>query len=192
MAKEIINVGIGNNSGDGEPLRSAGIKINNNTSNLFSISGWGYYKDDETSSLTINTTDSLFQINGLHASTETSYLPLDIRGVSELWSSDKINAISIGDGYDVRLDFNISAKTGSPTYIDLSFDIGGGATPSTVIINRTISLIKTPPYNISIAFPLFSLSTFVTNGGQFFIKTDSGTVTIDSRAILIKRDFKNI
>lgn len=199
MAQNIINVGTGNNTGDGEPLRSAMIKSNNNftelyneVSNIENIAGWGYYQDDATSDLTVTTSDTLFTVNGLGSNSNSSYLPLDIRGVSELWSSNKMNAITLGDGYDVRVDFSITSKTGSPTYLDLIFDIGGGATPTINVVERTISLVKIPPYKISVAFPLFSLSTFIANGGQIFLKTDTGAVTIGARAVLIKRDFKDI
>jgi hypothetical protein len=192
MAQEIISLGTGDNTGNGDPLRTSLTKIQNNFSELYNGNGWGYYKDDEASDLTVNTTASLIEINGLDSNSNSNYLPLGIRGVSELWSSDKINAISVGDGYDVRLDLAITAKTGSPTYIDLQFDIGGGASPTIVIVSKTISLVKTPPYNVSATFPLFSLTTFVANGGQMFVKTDTGTVTIGSRAILIKRDSVNL
>lgn len=192
MAQEIINLGTEDNSGNGDPLRTAFSKVQNNTTSLFNIGGWGYYQDSAITNLTVTTTASLFTIDGTGTISNSDYLPLDIRGISELWSSNKVNAISLGDGYDVRLDFTITNKTGSPTYIDLDFDIGGGATPSIVIVNKTINVFKTPPYNLSVIFPLFSLANFITNGGQIFIKTDSGTLTIGARAILIKRDYKSI
>ena len=56
-----------------------------------------------------------------------------------------------------------------------------------IVDERTIETAKSPPYNVSIGFPFFALSTFNTNGGQLFLATDTGTVTIEKRQISIHR-----
>ena len=192
MAIQDINLGTGANTGSGDPILTAFTKVKANEEALFNVGGWGYYQDDASSNITVSTSDTLLTINGLGTNTSNSYLPLEIRGISDLWSSNKMNAISIGDSYDLRLDFTVASKTCTPTYLDMAFDIGGGVSPTIPIVQRTISLNKTPPYSISIGFPLFSLSTFVSNGGQIFMKTDTGSLDISARAIFIKRDYKNI
>ena len=151
--------------------------------------GWGFYKDN-ASAQTFNTTAAKLSIDGAGATTEESYLPRDIRGSASLWNttSDKITPIAVGDQYDIRLDLPITAKTGSPTLLTLQLDIGGGATPTTVIVTRDISVSKTPPFTLSVGFPIFCLTTFITNGGQIFLKTDTGTVDITAPAILIARN----
>lgn len=193
MAQQILGVGTGNNTGDGDPLRTGMIKVNDNTSEIYNVCGWGVYQDAETTpaTQTINTTPAKIQIDGGGSSSNSSYLPREIRGSGELWDvvNDKITPINVGDAYDVRLDLTINSKTGSPTYIQFDLDIGGGAAPTVIIVERILGVAKTPPYSLSIGFPIFSLSTFIANGGQLFISVDSGTLTIGKRQIFIKRDF---
>jgi hypothetical protein len=197
MGKQTIGLGTTANDGTGTTLRDGGDLINDNFTELYSVGGWGNYTDGETTPATIsvNTTPTQLLIDGLGGSSESGYLPYEIRGISELWdtTNDKITPIGIGDSYDVRLDLEITAKTGSPTIIDLVLDIGAtpdgtGGTGSILIVNRIISTGKTAPYKVSVGFPIFSLSTFVTNGGSFWLSTDTGTVTMGSRNIFIKRD----
>ena len=195
MAKQTIKVGALPNDGTGDSLRNAFIKVNANTDELYSIHGWAYYQDSLTiPSLTITTTESKLTINGGGANSDSSYLPLEISGVSELWDTtgNFITPISIGDSYTVRLDLEILSKTGSPTILDLTLDIGGGASSTINIVERVIGLSKTPPYKLSIGFPIFTLTTFNTNGGQFFLSTDTGTVDIGDRAISIYRISKGL
>lgn len=191
MGQEIINVGTTSNDGTGDPLRTANIKINNNFSELYGVAythGWGYYEDGETSPATqsITTTPTYIQIDGLGSNSNTDYLPV---GVSALWdtTNDKITPENIGDAYTLRFDFEITAKTGSPTLIDLSLDIGGTGSITIPIVERIIGLTKTPPYKISVGFPVFCLTTFNTNGGRLFLATDTGTITIGGRGISIFR-----
>ena len=153
--------------------------------------GWGYYIEDQSvvSTQLITTTASKLIIDGAGATSNSEYLPLAIRGISELWDTvnNKIIPINIGDDYALRIDLKVTAKTGAPTELKLDLDIGGGASPSIVIVERFIATAKAPPYSISVGFPIFSLDTFIANGGQIFLSTDTGTVTIQERAISIHR-----
>ena len=203
MAQQTLNVGTTANDGTGDALRDAMIKANENFTELYTgvappqlvelvnTLGWGFYVDGETApaTQTITTTASKLQIDGLGTSSNSSYLPLAIRGSGQLWDTvnNKILPINIGDGYTIRIDLEISAKTATPTELVLDLDISGGATPTTVIVERIIGTGKTPPYVVSVGFPIFTLTTFKTNGGQLFLSTDSGTVTIASRQISIHR-----
>ena len=202
MAKQVIDIGSTANDGTGDTLRDAMTKANSNFTELYATdpsivqklydtAGFGFYVQDQTTPSTqvVTTTPSLLEIDGLGATSTSDYLPYEIRGISELWDSsvNKIKPINIGDGYTIRLDLEITAKSGAPTELELELDINGGATPTVVIVQRTISVGKTPPYVVSIGFPLFSLSTFVTNGGRFFLSTDTGTVTLTKRNISIHR-----
>jgi len=155
----------------------------------FTPTGWGHYKDDAAAQ-TFNTTAAKLSIDGAGSSSESGYLPLDIRGSAELWdtTNDKITPVAVGDQYDLRIDLPVTGKTGSPTLLTLELDISGAASPTTVIVSRDISTSKTPPYTISVGFPIFTLSSFVTNGGQLFFKTDTGTVDITAPAILVARN----
>jgi hypothetical protein len=155
------------------------------------ILGFGSYIDSETfpATQTITTSESKLLIDGAATSSNSLYLPLQIRGISELWdvTNNKINAINIGDGYTLRLDLEIQSKTGAPKGLDVILDIGGGATPTIIEVERIVGLEKSAPYKVSIAFPYFTLASFKTNGGQIFLKTDSGSVTISKRKISIHR-----
>ena len=195
MAREVIDVGVAANDGSGEPLRNAMIKVNNMFEELYSdlgTTGWGYYKDSETTTptQTINTTPSILQIDGLGANSDSSQLPLEIFGISELWAGNKVTAIGNGDGYDIRLDLQVTSKTSNPNVIDFVLDIGGGAGITIPVVEIESSIEKAPPFSVTVVFPIFTLGTFITNGGQFFLSTDTGSVTVTSRAVLIKRDHK--
>lgn len=155
-------------------------------------SGWGFYSDGESSPATqsLSSTFQKLQIDGNGGTTEESYLPASIRGISSLWdtTNDKITPITVGDSYTLRIDIEITAKGGGAGLLLIQLDIGGGATPSIVIVDRFASLGKTPPFTVSVSFNMFTLNTFVTNGGQIFVATDTGTATIASRSILIERN----
>ena len=153
-------------------------------------SGWGFYVDSETApaTQTFNATASKLQIDGAGGG-NTSYLPREIRGVSDLWdtTNDKILPVNLGDAYSIRIDMTVTGETQNPNNIILQLDIGGGATPSIVIVDSYISTGKGTPYTLSVAFPIFCLSNFIINGGQLFISTDAGAITVSSRAISIHR-----
>ena len=192
MAKQTINIGTVPNDGTGTPLRDGGDLINDNFTELYNMAGWGFYVEDQLTPSTqvITTTSSLLQIDGGGLTSNTAYLPREIRGTgTQLWDTvnSKILPIGIGDGYTVRIDLQITAKSGSPTELTLDLDISGLASPTTVIVERIIGTSKTPPYTVSVGFPLFSLSTFKANGGQIFLRTDAGSVTLTSRQISIHR-----
>lgn len=149
--------------------------------------GWGYYKDNG-SAQSFNTTPALLSIDGAGSTTETSYLPFPIRGSGNLWntSTDKITPIQAGDAYDIRLDLPVTSETTNPTELTIELDIAGSTYGSAIsIVERYAATGRSVPYNISIAFPIFCLSTFVTNGGQFWVYTDTGSLQITNPAIYI-------
>lgn len=154
--------------------------------------GWGIYADGETSPATqvFTTTPGILEIDGFGANTNVDYVPLPIRNTSnQMWDTlaNRIAPIAIGDSYEIRVDLEILAKTGSPTFLDMNLDIGGGATITIPIVERIVSVPKTPPYNVSFGFPIFSLDTFFANGGQLFFASDTGTVEVGKRSILLTR-----
>lgn len=150
--------------------------------------GWGYYKDN-ASAQTFTTSDAKLTINGGDAATEESYLPLVIRGSDSLWdtSTSDITPIAVGDQYVVRLSLPVTAKASSPTKAIVSLDIGAGGTPSNIIVQQELVTTGTPPYTLTASFPVFITSTFLANGGQFFLATDTGSVDITAPAILVAR-----
>jgi hypothetical protein len=154
-------------------------------------SGFGYYVDSlATPTITIGTSYTQITIDALGANI-LSHLPLEIRGVSQLWTGSKITPISVGDDYDGRFDFTVTAKTGSPTSIELIIDISGGTAGSNVAFTGWIQAFPTAPYNQSMPLDYFSLSTFLANGGKLYAKTDTGTLTIGRRNIKVSRKSKS-
>jgi hypothetical protein len=153
-----------------------------------SVTGWGYYKHNGTGQV-FNTTPSKLVVDGLEGTSEDSYLPYVIRGVDTLWdsSTNKLKPINIGDSYLVRIDLPVTSETGSPTEATLSLDIGGSASPTTVINTHYHPTGKSTPYTMTFSLDIFTLGTFLTNGGQVFINTDSGSITVDKPAIKVTR-----
>lgn len=192
MNRQNINIGSIANDGTGDSIRQGGDKINDNFIELYNAQGWGYYEDDETSTQSITSTASKLSINGLGSNNNEDYLPGDILGSGSLWdtTNNKITPIGLGDGYNLRIDFGITAKTGSPNYIEVILDVGGSATITNVEVESIISCTATTPFQTSISFPFFSLANFNANGGQIFLRTDTGTATLTKRAISIYRNYK--
>lgn len=151
--------------------------------------GWGYYKDDGVDQV-VGTSEVKLSIDSLATVTEESWLPRAIRGTGSLWNSttNKLEPILAGDTYDIRLDIPITAKSGTPTELDVQLDIGGAASSTIVIFDRFLTTSKTPPYTFSIGFPVFCGTTFKANGGQIFVKADTGTLTISKPGITIVRN----
>ena len=153
--------------------------------------GFGYYVDSlATPTIDIGTTYTQITIDALGANI-LSHLPLEIRGVSQLWAGSKITPISVGDDYDGRFDLTVTAKTGSPTAIELIIDISGSTAGSNVAFTGWLQAIGTPPYNQSMPLDFFALTTFLTNGGKVYAKTDTGTLTIGRRNIKVSRKSKS-
>lgn len=151
-------------------------------------SGWGYYQHNGIAQ-TFNTTDAKLLINGLGILTNSTHLPREIRGTSQLWSTvdNKITPIRVGDAYTVRLDLPITARSAA-TELTVSLDIGGGATPTTVILPKFVGVGKTAPFTVSVDIPLVVLtSTTQLNGIQFFLKVDSGSIDVTNPSITIIR-----
>lgn len=152
--------------------------------------GWGYYVDSLTTpTITIGTSYTQITIDAL-GSNITDYLPLEIRGTSQLWSDNKITPIAVGDDYDGRFDITVTSKTGTPTLIELIIDISGSTPGTNVAFTGYIQAGGTIPYKQSIDLDYFSLSTFLANGGRLYAKTDSGSITIGRRNIKITRKSK--
>lgn len=154
----------------------------------FPPQGWGYYVDNAGISQVINTTPTVLTINALGAETEEDYLPREIRGVGSLWDNgtNLLTPVALGDAYEVRLDFTITGTTGSPTYILLEVDIGSGS--PVIIMSREMAFKRTAtPFEVSVSFGLFAKDTFLANGAALKLSSDTGTVTLGERSVLITR-----
>lgn len=154
----------------------------------YSPQGFARYKGTGAAQV-IGTTPIKLINNGLDVTTETDYLPLSIRGTGQLWntSTNKITPIAVGDAYVMRLNLPFTAKTGTPTILNISVDIGGGATITNEIISLEHGLIKAVPYSLSKTVNFDVGTTFLANGGQLFLSVDTGTITFQYPTIQITR-----
>ena len=146
--------------------------------------GWIYYKDGAAAQ-TFNTTAAKLSIDGATSILDT-YAPT---GVTVLWDTtgDVMTPAALGDSYIIRLDLPVTAKSGTPNKITVQYDIGGGATPSTIVVSEELAVDGAAPYSVSVSTAVFCLETFVANGMQIFLEVDTGTIDITAPAIFITR-----
>lgn len=147
--------------------------------------GWVEFRD------TVNTqsnrqaltaeTDAKITINA--GFTITSQAPANGLG---LWDNvdNKIRPIKIGDSYKVRLDFK-AAISSNDGWFEFSVNIGGA-------IGTAFGELKVFPkgqnvvHNFSIDFPIYTLATFVANGGELIINPSHSMTIFDKRIIIFK------
>lgn len=166
-------------------------EIKTSVNALHDVTGWEFHQDSSGAQV-VSVTPAVFTVDSLGAATNISYAPLEIRGTGvKMFESDVIAPINIGDTYDLRVGLSLASKTGAPAYLLFQLDIGGGASPSNVIAERTISTTKLP-FVTNISFPIFTLATFIANGGKIFVSCDAGTITLDAKDIMLVRTSANL
>ena len=111
-------------------------------------------------------------------------------GVTSWWDSvnNKLTPSLDGDSYIVNLRF--TAISSSPTGLaDVDLDVGGTLG---VVDGSTISLCKGlgNSQRISLKFDLFAGSTFLTNGGTFYIQSFDGDISVYNVSIKVTRVHK--
>lgn len=154
--------------------------------------GWAYYKDatyTTGSRLTLpNEVRTQLTIDGLEGTTNKTYLP---DGVADFWdtTNDKILAERLGDSFDVRIAFNVDSPANTES-IKIELDIGSGSEIN--IVTQTVQFAEAGEQFATISFPIFTLSTFLANGGKIYLTsnhTGGTTFEIWGASIFIKRDF---
>lgn len=175
---------------DGSSAVSLGELLDNDTLNY---QGWEMVEDGlvTTPSIVVDTSNTKLTIDDEDETNNTNsdYLPRIIRGTGNLWnrSTHRINPIAEGDTYDLRVNLTIAATSGTPEVLTCMLDIGSTTSPTIVVAEDSRSINKTAPFTMTFDFPVFCLNTFFTNGGQIFLKTKAGSVTIEDRSILLVR-----
>lgn len=175
---------------DGSDLAKTSSIVNNDAINY---QGWEMVEDGliTTPSISVDTSWTKITIDDESVSNNTNedHLPLSIRGTSNLWdkTNGKITPIHSGDSYVVRVNVKIASVTGTPEVLTAAMDIGGLGTPGIVVSEDAHGINKTAPYSTIFNFPIFCLDTFLANGGQIFMKTKAGSVSVEDRSILIIR-----
>jgi len=159
------------------------------------IQGWEQLTDTNTTvttpTQTIPTGTRALWINDGGSST-ISKLPSDVGVAGHLWDTvaNKIVPIAAFDTYSVRVSFKAEDYAGTTPELRFELDIGGGLG---VIVSHTIPLLKGGAEQpVTISFPVFTGSTFVTNGGSIYLTfTGTGSCKIFDSSILIVRESKN-
>jgi hypothetical protein len=156
--------------------------------------GWVYLKDSNyTSSSMLSVNNTIVQLTNdeLGSGTVTTYAPKNAAGSSHsLWSSNRINAATVGDVYTLRADFKAVTTTPS-AYFDLRID-DGTATPN-YIIQHLFPMTKGTGtvHEFSVSFPIFADATFVANGAKIMIDSSisNANLSVYDIAFFIKRDY---
>ena len=157
------------------------------------VQGWEQYEDTDqtvgTPSQTIATgVRTLWTNDGGTLALQKS--PSD--AIAPLWNTatNKINPISVFDTYSVRIGFKAQDYSGTTPDLKVELDIGGGIG---VIASRTTSLLKGgSEQSMLFALPVFTGSTFLSNGGEIYLTfTGVGSCKIFNSSIMIVRESKN-
>lgn len=157
-------------------------EIKASVNNLYDVNGWVEYGDTANTmanpqvlSPSINT---LITIDGLANILEQQ--PLN----NSLWQNNRITPIKRGDAYVIRLDFTASIQN-SDGYFDLRINIGG--TIGDLFQDR----LQFPKGNnvahrFSKTILIYTLDTFISNGGQIFVQSTHTANIWDKRIIISK------
>lgn len=167
---------------------------NNNivASDRLNPTGWAFYNDGDTVVQTAPSGEGnaiQFSVDGLGVNTNSNFAPRVIRGTSEMWNTttDEFIPITLGDSFNARIAFTLTGKGANPNLLTVVFDIGSGAGITIPIYKASISTPNTFPQTITLNAPVFALDTFLANNGRVFMYTDSGTLDMEERQILIQR-----
>ena len=149
--------------------------------------GWGRY-DDSAGTQVFGTSYSKFTIDGLGADSNSSYLPLEIRGSAELWDpvDDVITPIALGDSYLIRFHFDVTGVTGTPTLFFPVLDDSGGGSPTSIVTSSLLPLAGSSFYSVH-ELVAINNGDPLANGLGFWMGVDTGTITVDNKRVVITR-----
>lgn len=155
--------------------------------------GWAQYEDNRItngapSQTLSNGVRTLWLNNGSQLTIDKK--PSD--ATLPLWNTttNKHQPIAAFDIYHLRMSFIAEGYAGSTPYMDVELDIGGSIG---TIFSRGIALRKGgAAQSISLAFPVFSGTTYLANGGEVYLTYNgTGTCNVYKSSILIVRESKN-
>ena len=158
-------------------------EIKSSVNSLYDVHGWVEYKDltntsDNKQTLTA-LTETALTIDG--ASTIKTYKPKDM-GDSELWASNKITPLRLGDSYQLRVDFTAEISNANG-YFDFGIYIDGAigyALQDTFIFPKGAGTA----HKFSLNFLIYCLDTFIANGGELRVNPSHTMLAWDKRIIV--------
>jgi hypothetical protein len=190
MAQQIIGIGVTPNDGTGDALRVGFDKTNENFAELYSDKGFAVYTDTEyteASPFVIN--EGVTSIIPNDAGTVlNTYLPI---GVVNLYDSDttKITPQNIGDYYITTIRFNAKNSNVSGLF-DFFMDLGSVALAQEFKETKVFAKGSNTEQSFTIVVPMYSLNTFVQNGGLPKILSLTGDTSIYNISYQIVRVYK--
>lgn len=160
-------------------------------SDVLAPTGWGNYEDSEVGTIALNSTPVKLTINSLGGATDILSLPLAMVDASTtLWDSTnhKITPATLRDSYELRVQVELNSTSANPLRLVLNLDIGGAVSPTIIIASDNLGIRGGSfPQTYLFSFPFFCKETFIANGGQLFLSTDTGSAVVGARAIFIER-----
>ena len=165
-------------------------EIKTSVNALYNVAGWVEYKDltntvSNKQSLTAGQETAL-TIDG--ASTIKTYKPLGM-ATSELWASNKITPLALGDAYQIRIDFQADIANANG-YFDFGIYIDG-AIGYAVQDTYTFPKGSGVAHRYSLNFLIYCLATFLANGGELRINP-SHTMQVWDKRIILSRIYSNV
>jgi hypothetical protein len=174
---------------DGELGSSVRTKLNALVTHANNNTGWASYADTTYTSgspfvVSVGTTVSL---PNNAATTIVSQLPT---GSTGLYDGTRITPDASGDSYDVRMSFQGFSSVNEGAFA-LSLDISAAGDGSITIASAPVRMVRgSGAGNVqlyTVAIPVFTLGTFLTNGGLIRIEAVDGNITVyDISYVLIK------
>ena len=118
----------------------------------------------------------------------TSYMPSGVAFYDS--GTQKITPQSIGETYELRVNF-MAESASINNFVDITLDIGG---TQGIILDRTFTFPRGSgvEHSFSSTNVLFSLDTFVANGGALYIEPDANCDVWDIQYLIVRTAAGNI
>ncbi len=160
----------------------------NNVRSQINATGWAQYNDDQytSGSPLVITAGSTVTLTNNGATSIKTHLP---DGITDLYDTvtNKITPENIGDTYLLRIDFTTFTNSNNGL-AELDLDIGGS---QGVILRRLINFPRgtglANAREYSSTSLVFTLDTFVANGGELKIVGINGITSVFDISFLISR-----
>lgn len=156
---------------------------------IFGRTGWANYADDEFvqgNPLVVSQGTEIVLPNNA-ATVIESQIPFDY---TQLYSGSRVLSNNIGDTFTVRVTFKAFGSNNNSGF-NLKFDISALADGSNIISTIPTRMIAGSGQNneqtYTTSFDLFSLNTYVDNGGVIRIQAVDGNLTIRDIGFFIER-----
>lgn len=152
--------------------------------------GWAQYSDSlhtSGSPLVVEQGEEVILTNNA-ANSITGFLPLD---VDSLYSNNKITPANSGDTYILRIDFTAYTNNNNGL-AEIKLDIGG---TQGVILKRILQFPRGAGISNAREFSttnlIFTLDTFIANGGEIKVESVRGDTSIFDVSYVITRVHNN-